>query len=129
MRDPQRISRIIQKLAAIWTNNPDLKFGQLMLGFVWPYELGLLEDDELELQIDNQFPEFSKMEFIFATNYDDWEGLYFNGKLIKEGHHIDWREILKAGGLDLTVKEVDQEWLANGPGCLPKNIEDVKWAE
>lgn len=60
-----------------------------------------------------------------ASNYNDWEGVYVNGKLIQEHHHIDWPALLKHLGFEYESLEItDQEWLEN-LGSLPEKLEDI----
>jgi len=41
-------------------------------------------------------------ELVFVRIADDWEGVYFNNKLIKEGHDVGPHELI-AGLIDLKV--------------------------
>ncbi len=44
-------------------------------------------------------------------NGDDWEGLYYNGKLINEGHRINWIYALKKIGFKINSEYLtDEEW-------------------
>jgi hypothetical protein len=50
MRDPKRIKKILSIIEKIWQENPDLRFGQLLINYgIVPDELRtwLMEDDEL----------------------------------------------------------------------------------
>lgn len=67
------------------------------------------------------------MKIRLVTNYDDWEGLYIDGRLIEEGHYIRLRDLAKAAGLDYEEDEVRYEWLAER-GSLPERYEDVQTA-
>lgn len=60
------------------------------------------------------------MRVTIATNYDDWEGIYVDGKLKYQTHRITAQDVLEVLGVDFTEAEVDNEWLASG-GCLPKH--------
>lgn len=62
-----------------------------------------------------------------VTNYDDWEGVYLDGKIVDQGHRIDWREVLKSLGHIVKYEEADSAWLSER-GCLPKKLEDCKFA-
>lgn len=59
MRDPKRIKRMLWKLDALWSQSPDLRFGQLIKAIECQYgrttrgELFYIEDDEMESLIDN----------------------------------------------------------------------------
>lgn len=56
MRDPDRIARIIEKLHAIWRENPDWRLGQLIFNMIPRKILGgdifFIEDDDWEEQLD-----------------------------------------------------------------------------
>lgn len=65
------------------------------------------------------------MELVLATNYDDWEGLYINGKLALEGHRICKDEMFTILGINYTEVETAEGWLESR-GCLPKDLSDVE---
>jgi hypothetical protein len=67
------------------------------------------------------------MKIRLVTNYDDWEGLYVDGKLVEERHTIRLCDLAKAVGLDYEEDEVRYEWLAER-GSLPGRYEDVQTA-
>ena len=51
MRDPKRIKKILGLIEQLWNENPDWRFGQLLINFgVCQDNLGLwqVEDDEFE---------------------------------------------------------------------------------
>lgn len=61
---------------------------------------------------------------------DDWEGMYIDGKLMKEGHIIDAYEaleIIREIGMTFTLSmfNVDDDWLSE-IGSLPENLGDVE---
>jgi len=42
---------------------------------------------------------------------DDWEGVYYNGKLLYQGHSIRWDEVLKKLGYNITSNYIeDDDW-------------------
>ena len=47
MRDPGRIKRILAALRAVWKENPDMRFGQLICNAVREDMLYYIEDDTL----------------------------------------------------------------------------------
>lgn len=47
MRDPKRISEMLDLIESIWRKNPDLRLGQLLLNIEQSRALYYLEDDEL----------------------------------------------------------------------------------
>lgn len=60
---------------------------------------------------------------------DEWEGAYINGRLVMEGHSLNWPYFLKRHvvGARLTSVEsraADTDWL-DDVGNLPEQLEDV----
>ena len=57
MRDPKRIKDFLQVLEKIWTDNPNLRFGQLIENTTNPSgcELYYMEDAELELRLGHTY--------------------------------------------------------------------------
>lgn len=47
MRNPERISEILNRIEKIWEQNPDLKLGQLIGNVIDPKYLYEIEDDVL----------------------------------------------------------------------------------
>ena len=47
MRDPNRITTVCNKLAAIWSAYPDLRLGQLILNVIDGTPLYYIEDNDL----------------------------------------------------------------------------------
>lgn len=56
---------------------------------------------------------------------DGWEGLYVNGKLVEENHHLTLFDFVKLTGIKCEFIEPDMEWL-DERGRLPEKLEDVK---
>lgn len=54
----------------------------------------------------------------------DWEGLYVDGRLVFEGHSIQWRQMLEALDVDYNSFDCDQQWLFDNG--LPKELDKVK---
>ena len=56
MRDPERISRIIDKFETYWKKDPDLRLGQLIFNLNWASTTSIdpfyTEDDVLEKKLD-----------------------------------------------------------------------------
>lgn len=71
-------------------------------------------------------------EIFFVTNYDDWEGLYINGKRVMQNHNLSGGEVIemlaKHGLIQGKVVEVDDEWLME-VARLPENLSEVKLSE
>jgi hypothetical protein len=59
------------------------------------------------------------MEIVFATNDDDWEGLYINGKLVSEGHKLSFGDFAEAFGISYAKVSVEID------GSLPQNLNDL----
>lgn len=57
---------------------------------------------------------------------DDWEGVYLDGKLKAEGHHVTLREFVELLGLEFETVEADDVWLDN-MASLPEDLNDVMW--
>ena len=58
MRDTQRIKRFLQVLEKIWTDNPNMRFGQLIgstVNITDHLELYYMEDAELELRLGHTY--------------------------------------------------------------------------
>ena len=64
---------------------------------------------------------------IVLVSFDDWEGLYLNGKNQAEGHTIPDKEEFLAQHQPFTYRrdEGDDEW-AIEQGWLPKDLSEVK---
>lgn len=52
---------------------------------------------------------------------DDWEGVYLNGRLIAQHHHVDLRDVVEALGAEYHFLEVDAQW-AQDEGELPIDL-------
>lgn len=65
MRDPNRIPRILDKLKAIWQDQPDLRFWQL-LAILDPNQVCnpnfQIEDDKTEKMFDNLYDQIEEIE-------------------------------------------------------------------
>lgn len=62
-------------------------------------------------------------KIVFATNYNDWEGLYINGVLATEGFPLNVQDILEA--LDVSYTEVDARQYLKDNFLLPVDLEDL----
>lgn len=64
-------------------------------------------------------------ELVFVSNDNDWCGVYIDGKLVDQGHEVNWREVL--GYLSFKIEDMtaDGEWM-DSVGCLPDKLEDVE---
>lgn len=63
------------------------------------------------------------MNGILVTNYDDWEALYINGKVLTQGHKVSRADIRKVKG-KLFEQGVDNEHTYE-VGYLPDNYADI----
>lgn len=71
-----------------------------------------------------------KDEVILATNGDDWEGLYVNGKLVTEDHKIRLQDLAVALKLNFKRVEFNSDWLLHKMGGgLPEDVKDLKISE
>jgi len=52
MRDPKRIKRILKKVERAWTQNPDLRLGQLIYNLSGAVDVFYFEDIDLEERLD-----------------------------------------------------------------------------
>lgn len=70
------------------------------------------------------------MKVEIVTNYDDWGGLYIDGKLKAQGHDYGrlsvTEEVLEALGIAYEIFYVDDEGYEQWGYRCPTNIEDVK---
>ncbi len=48
---------------------------------------------------------------IDIVNADDWSGLYLDGVLVEEGHHLRLKDVLAACNLLAEFHEVNQAWM------------------
>ena len=64
-----------------------------------------------------------KPKLIFVSNFDDWEGLYVDEKLISQGHRLDLIEILRLLGFTVDIKEISCDRMYK-PGALPDKLTD-----
>jgi len=53
MRDPARIKRISDKLAAVWERFPDMRYAQLLQWVVGRIDCFYVEDEDLEILLDD----------------------------------------------------------------------------
>lgn len=61
MRDPIRIERTLNKIGAIWQDNPNFRFGQLVYFLFDGFEgkdIFYIEDDDLEESLDEYIKEY-----------------------------------------------------------------------
>jgi len=62
---------------------------------------------------------------ITLVDGDDWEGLYLDGKLVQEGHHVRLEDIFRHLGIEANFVYPDTEWL-EARGNLPENLREVR---
>jgi uncharacterized protein YihD (DUF1040 family) len=74
MRDPHRIKTILQVLGEYWSDTPDIRLGQLLLGAVKPAspcpELFYIEDEELLAKFQAHFDWTAEMPIVSHMNND-----------------------------------------------------------
>lgn len=56
---------------------------------------------------------------------DDWDGLYTEGKLVREGHSFSVRHLFEWLGVDVDIVVADLNWLGER-GNLPEDLKDIK---
>lgn len=65
----------------------------------------------------------------FVSNGDDWEAIYVDGEVWRQGHDIrarDWLELLEQfGGVTTSERHVDTEQ-SHEMGCFPDLLKDVR---
>jgi len=73
----------------------------------------------------NKINETIENKKLVIISGDDWEGIYIDGKLIDEGHSIDWRFVLKVLGYNISGTYIEDEefWEI---GNLPDKLEDLE---
>lgn len=59
-RDPERIPRVLGKLALLWEASPDLRLGQLLVNLTGSPDPFYVEDDRLESAIDAELERQTK---------------------------------------------------------------------
>ena len=66
------------------------------------------------------------MEKVTIVRGDNWEGIYLDGKLIDQGHTIDWYTVLTQHfECYVALEEADDEWLSE-EGALPNDLVDCQ---
>lgn len=65
------------------------------------------------------------MKITYATNYDDWKGIYVDGKLKLEGHSLRMDEVMALFSDFITYKEVDATDYLYEVGSLPSDLSEL----
>lgn len=68
-----------------------------------------------------------KKEIVLAC-FDDWEGLYIDGKLVVEDHSITLESFARHAGVNLSEKQVNYDWMQYR-SRFPENLSEVKFTE
>ena len=55
MRDPNRIDEVLQQLAVLWKETPDLRLGQLILNVMQDIQLYYIEDADLISTLEHHY--------------------------------------------------------------------------
>ncbi len=63
------------------------------------------------------------MDIVIAT-FDDWHGIYVDGKLEYENHSLQHRDVLEALKIEYTSIEVPMDEL--DMGHLPETVEELR---
>lgn len=77
--------------------------------------------EEIPLEFDEWKKSRNESDAILVTNFDDWEALYVDGKLVAQGHSIQREHFI--GLLNLKTIEVEQDYVECGP--LPDNFDEI----
>lgn len=65
------------------------------------------------------------MKITYATNYDDWEGIYVDGVLKLQDHKIRIQDLFELFSDFITVEEIDAyDYLAE-MGSLPTTVKEL----
>ena len=64
------------------------------------------------------------MDVVIAV-FDDWNGIYIDGKLEYENHSLDHRNVLDA--LNIKYESIDVPMDELDIGRLPDNLEELKY--
>jgi hypothetical protein len=68
------------------------------------------------------------MNVIIVSNEDDWSGLYVDGKIKLQGHHLRADEVLEVLGINVLTISCNHDWL-NDMRRLPENFDEVEFDE
>lgn len=81
---------------------------------------------KVERQNQNRLTEAQIAELkITVITGEDWEGLYVNGELVRQGYRVTLKDVLEIFGLSLKVVDCDEDWLG-ARGGLPAKLSEVK---
>lgn len=73
------------------------------------------------------------MKITLVTNNDDWEGIYFDGVCVDQGHSLRMMFVLNQligktiGAVE--EREVDNDWFYEEGGLLPYDLNDVVFVD
>lgn len=65
------------------------------------------------------------MKITYATNYDDWEGIYVDGVLKLEDHRIRINDLFELFSDFITVEEIDAGEYLSEMGRFPSTVEEL----
>jgi len=57
---------------------------------------------------------------------EDWEGVYYDGKLLSQGHGVQWNEVLWKLGYTVESNNLTDDHLEVLGWNLPEKLEDVQ---
>lgn len=87
--------------------------------------MSVRDDDFGGFTVGPSTPEAQTIYVTRVTNdYGDWEGVYINGRLIGQHHHVQLQDVVRALGFDYHHFEVKQDWL-EGNVELPADLADI----
>lgn len=61
---------------------------------------------------------------VTIVNGEDWSGVYLGNLLWREGHSVDWEDLLEMVGVKIDSIYADCDWLCSR-GTLPEKLSDV----
>ena len=123
-RPPHSGGWTTQDKAAVWTTKGGARSMIDRIRMKSSGKLGyrVHSDCEPEVVTLPTVPSPGKVTFVDG---DDWEGVYIDGKLVAEGHHVRIDELLQLLGINGEQIYADDAWLADR-GSLPQNLSEVK---
>ena len=61
---------------------------------------------------------------VVIADFDDWQGIYINGKLAYENHSLYYKDVLKA--LNQPYKQIQVDMMELDIGRLPETVEELE---
>ena len=61
---------------------------------------------------------------VIIASFDDWNGIYIDGKLMYENHSLHHRDVLEA--LNIKYETIEVDMMELDIGHLPNTVEELK---